>query len=76
MFLVKRIFHETKIICRALFTNQGFDCCYDFVGPQPDWDPDIVEALDDDFDFDDPDNQLDDDFIVKANDGKAVEVEG
>lgn len=36
-------------------------------GPRPDWDPDIVEALDDDFDVDDPDNQLEDDFILKAN---------
>ena len=35
-------------------------------GPQPTWDPDIVAALDDDFDFDDPENQLDDDFIAKA----------
>ena len=31
-------------------------------------DPDIVAALDEDFDFDDPDNMLDDDFILKAND--------
>ena len=36
-------------------------------GPQPDWDPDIVQALDDDVDFEDPDNFLDDDFIIKAN---------
>lgn len=36
-------------------------------GPQPDWDPDIVEALDGHFDVDDPDNVLEDDFIVKAN---------
>lgn len=35
-------------------------------GPRPDWDPDIVEALDDDFDFENPDNQLDDDFITQA----------
>lgn len=34
-------------------------------GPRPDLDPDIVAALDDDFDFDDPDNQLEDDFIAK-----------
>lgn len=27
-------------------------------GPRPDWDPDVVAALDDDFDFDDPENQL------------------
>ncbi|XP_018419936.1 PREDICTED: protein LTV1 homolog [Nanorana parkeri] len=33
-----------------------------------DLDPDVVAALDDDFDFSDPENQLDDDFIIKAND--------
>ncbi|XP_062400207.1 protein LTV1 homolog [Sardina pilchardus] len=36
-------------------------------GPRLDMDPDIVAALDDDFDYDDPENMLDDDFIVKAN---------
>lgn len=36
-------------------------------GPQPDWDPDIVEALDEDFNYNDPDNMLEDDFILKAN---------
>jgi len=35
-------------------------------GPQPSWDPDIVAALDDDFDYENPENTLDDDFIVKA----------
>ncbi|XP_072370373.1 protein LTV1 homolog isoform X1 [Scyliorhinus torazame] len=35
-------------------------------GPRLDLDPDIVAALDDDFDFDDPDNILEDDFVVKA----------
>lgn len=30
-------------------------------------DPDIVAALDDDFNFDDPDNELEDDFIAFAN---------
>ena len=43
-------------------------CCnFKLIGPQPDWDPDIVAALDDDFDVEDPDNLLDDDFIAKAN---------
>ncbi|XP_028635053.1 protein LTV1 homolog isoform X1 [Grammomys surdaster] len=36
-------------------------------GPRLDFDPDIVAALDDDFDFDDPENLLDDDFILQAN---------
>lgn len=40
-------------------------------GPQLDWDPDIVAAMDEDFDFDDPDNELDDDFMVIANDENA-----
>lgn len=38
-------------------------------GPRPDWDPDIVEALDDDFNFDDPDNALEDNFMELAMDG-------
>ena len=37
------------------------------VGPRLDFDPDIVAALDDDFDFDDPENLLEDDFILQAN---------
>ncbi|XP_062866952.1 protein LTV1 homolog isoform X2 [Trichomycterus rosablanca] len=37
-------------------------------GPRLDMDPDIVAALDEDFDFDNPDNVLEDDFIIKAND--------
>uniref|UniRef100_A0A8C7MB88 Protein LTV1 homolog n=1 Tax=Oncorhynchus kisutch TaxID=8019 RepID=A0A8C7MB88_ONCKI len=41
-------------------------------GPRLDMDPDIVAALDEDFDFDDPDNMLDDDFILKANDVKGA----
>lgn len=36
-------------------------------GPRLDFDPDIVAALDDDFDFDNPDNLLEDDFILKAS---------
>ncbi|XP_041356797.1 protein LTV1 homolog isoform X2 [Gigantopelta aegis] len=36
-------------------------------GPQLDWDPDVVAALDEDFDYNDPENILDDDFIVQAN---------
>ena len=37
-----------------------------FLGPQLDWDPDIVAGLDVDFNYDDPDNILEDDFIVRA----------
>lgn len=42
-------------------------------GPRPDLDPDIVAALDEDFDFDDPDNELEDDFIMIANGGEGAE---
>lgn len=37
-------------------------------------DPDIVAALDEDFDFDDPENVLEDDFVVKANDVASGDV--
>lgn len=44
-------------------------------GPRLDWDPDIVAALDDDFDFENPDNQLADDFMEQAvgGDGDITE---
>jgi len=46
-------------------------------GPQPDWDPEIVAALDDAIDFDDPDNVLEDDFMQLANaDGNGLQYEG
>ncbi|KAF7645461.1 hypothetical protein LDENG_00204090 [Lucifuga dentata] len=41
-------------------------------GPRLDMDPDIVAALDEDFDYNDPQNILDDDFIIKAN--SAVDI--
>lgn len=41
-------------------------------GPRLDMDPDIVAALDEDFDYDDPENILDDDFIMKANSASAA----
>nr|CAG4642616.1 EOG090X08PQ [Evadne anonyx] len=44
-------------------------------GPRPDLDPDIVAALDDDFDYDDPENQLEDDFITMANAGGLSDEE-
>ncbi|XP_071359950.1 protein LTV1 homolog [Trachinotus anak] len=46
-------------------------------GPRLDMDPDIVAALDEDFDYEDPNNILDDDFIIKANSASgAVDMEG
>lgn len=44
-------------------------------GPRLDWDPDIVEALDEDFNFDDPNNQLDDNFMELAMDGEGSDEE-
>lgn len=38
-------------------------------GPRPDWDPDVVAALDEDFNHDDPENQLEDDFMELAMGG-------
>lgn len=35
-------------------------------GPRPDLDPDIVAALDDALDLDDPDNILEDDFMLQV----------
>uniref|UniRef100_V9KLM3 Protein LTV1 homolog n=1 Tax=Callorhinchus milii TaxID=7868 RepID=V9KLM3_CALMI len=35
-------------------------------GPRLDLDPDIVAAMDEDFDFDNPENVLEDDFILQA----------
>lgn len=45
-------------------------------GPRLDMDPDIVAALDEDFDFDDPENLLDDDFILRANSSDRGAVDG
>ncbi|XP_014768373.1 protein LTV1 homolog [Octopus bimaculoides] len=36
-------------------------------GPKVDWDPDIVAALDEDYNFEDPECVLDDDFMMMAN---------
>lgn len=36
-------------------------------GLRLDLDPDVIAALDDDFDFDDPENQLEDNFMELAN---------
>lgn len=44
-------------------------------GPRLDMDPDIVAALDEDFDYDDPENVLEDDFILKANNAVGDENE-
>ena len=46
-------------------------------GPRPDLEPEIVAALDDDFDFENPENQLDDDFMEQAMGGEgAVDIDG
>uniref|UniRef100_A0A8C0J4G6 Protein LTV1 homolog n=1 Tax=Chelonoidis abingdonii TaxID=106734 RepID=A0A8C0J4G6_CHEAB len=45
-------------------------------GPRLDFDPDIVAALDDDFDFNNPDNLLEDDFVLKANEPGKGDCKG
>lgn len=58
---------ETDVETREGLMNKG----QGLRGPQPDWDPDVVAALDDDFDHDNPENELDDDFISQAMMGDA-----
>ncbi|KAK2141617.1 hypothetical protein LSH36_1068g00008 [Paralvinella palmiformis] len=65
---------ETEVI-QFVFISFSFIAwwCEDLVNivlilrPKLDWDPDIVAALDEDFDFSDPDNELEDDFVLQAN---------
>ena len=45
-------------------------------GPQLDWDPDIVAAMDEDFDFEDPNNIIDDDFVIQAGGAEENEYQG
>ena len=44
-------------------------------GPQLDWDPDIVAAMDDDFNYNDPANELEDDFVLQASDGEVLNAQ-
>lgn len=44
-------------------------------GPRLEWDPDIVEALDDDFNFEDPNNELEDNFMEMAMEGAEDEYD-
>lgn len=37
-------------------------------GPRPDWDPDVVAALEEDFDYENPENALEDNFMELAMD--------
>lgn len=43
------------------------------LGPRPDLDPDIIAALDDDFDFENENNHLEDNFIEMAMGGEGGE---
>eukprot|EP00040_Diaphanoeca_grandis_P001507 m.18701 g.18701 ORF g.18701 m.18701 type:complete len:500 (-) comp12169_c0_seq1:116-1615(-) len=45
-------------------------------GPRLDWDPEVIAALDDDFDFEDADNELQDDFMSMALNDTGVGQEG
>lgn len=70
--LGKRIILRNDLILSKLLFNIVF---YLTIGPRPDLDPDIIAALDDDFDFDSPDNLLEDDFILRANKPESLELE-
>ncbi|XP_039271631.2 protein LTV1 homolog [Styela clava] len=37
-------------------------------GPLIEWDPDVVAAMDEDFDYENPENVIEDDFILQATD--------
>lgn len=41
------------------------------LGPRPDLEPEVVAALDDDFDFENPDNELEDNFMELAMGGEG-----
>lgn len=45
-------------------------------GPRPDLEPEIVAALDDDFDFEDPNNELEDNFMEMAMGGEGGRDDG
>lgn len=47
-------------------------------GPRLDWDPDVVAAMDEDFNYEDPDNMLEDNFMELAHGpaGESDEDEG
>lgn len=60
-----QIFFNNPILQLCLIFTQ-FAGPFISVGPRPDLDPDIVAALDDALDLDDPENILQDDFILKV----------
>ncbi len=70
--LQKYIYFHKKRLRKRPVVKDTAKCKCSFAscspGPRLDMDPDIVAALDEDFDFDDPENMLEDDFVVKAND--------
>lgn len=48
-----------------MVSTHCFSVCV--LGPHPEWDPEIVAALDGDFDDKDPENVLEDDFFVTVS---------
>lgn len=59
--------HSSAKNSLCLRTNQLYPLFLPFLGLNLDLDPDIVAAMDEDFDYSDPENQLEDDFVLKAN---------
>lgn len=58
--------HGIELQSKQLVILQLFFTSFILSGPRPDLDPDVVAALDDALDLNDPDNVLDDDFVVKV----------
>jgi protein LTV1 len=72
----KKDAHDQLTLPKGLFSSKEeeevgmLNKAAPLVGPQLDWDPDIVAAMDEDFDYLDPHNQLEDDFITMATQGE------
>jgi len=64
LVVARRQAHSLMLVCMEGHNPVHLLCIC--VGPQLDWDPDIVAGLDVDFDYDDPDNVLEDDFVAIA----------
>lgn len=64
----QKLLLPSTVFASAVETNVGLlNKAAPHSGPKIDWDPDIVAVLDGDFDYDDPEGTLEDDFFIKAN---------
>ena len=65
-YLLHGIELHLKQLVILLILTTFFFTSFILSGPRPDLDPDVVAALDDALDLNDPDNVLDDDFVIKV----------